>query len=160
MRRQGDISDLGRSGHVAVASPQSALTARQQALWAIRTAACSLGGDPDALTAAAYRGLCTAHQEARLPSALRISLLFGGWHRACEHAALQSPDDGAVEEEALATLYGDPHARQRTYATQRSPARATADASITNPSAPHDRAASTTSDAAAMTAAASDASGE
>jgi hypothetical protein len=159
MGRQRDISDLGRAGRVTLPSPQVALTKRQEALWAIRTAARSLGVEPDALTVAAYGGLCTADEEARLPSALRVSLFFGGWHRACEHAALLSPDDVVVEKEALAALYGDPHARQRTYGTQRSPRRVRADASITDPSAPHDQAASTTSDAAAMTPAASDTSG-
>ncbi|HUN78268.1 MAG TPA: hypothetical protein VMU32_05055 [Solirubrobacteraceae bacterium] len=58
----------------------------------MRTAADSLTGDPATLSAAAYRSFRAAHGEAGLPSALTISLLFGGWHRACEHLALPARD--------------------------------------------------------------------
>lgn len=61
---------------------------RTVALDALRQAAASLGVDPADLTVSAYRAYRgkVVQQDERPPSELSISLLFGGWHRACEHA--------------------------------------------------------------------------
>jgi len=92
-------------------------TARQQAVRAMLAAARALGVEPAALRIAAYRSFRESHEDAGLPSALAISLLFMGWQRACEYAAVRSRDEVAVEAEVIRTLYGDSSGRRRAHDT-------------------------------------------
>ncbi|HYF25190.1 MAG TPA: hypothetical protein VD931_05580 [Baekduia sp.] len=57
------------------------------ALRALQRTADALDLAPEALSPADYRRYRTAHSEAAdLPSHLAISLMFGGWNRACDLA--------------------------------------------------------------------------
>ncbi len=106
------------------AAKRSRAQARQDAAWAMHLAARSLGVQPTALTAAAYRTFRTAHDEADFPSSLTISVLYAGWQRACENAVALTCDDAEVEAEVVRTLYGDPSCRHRAHSTRpRFPAR-------------------------------------
>jgi len=79
---------------------------RQVAVTALREAAVRTQVQPAELTVPAYRTFRgqAVHAE-RPPSELTISLLFGGWHRACDEAA-RRPWRADVEGEVRAHLYG------------------------------------------------------
>ncbi len=91
--------------------------ARHAAACAIQLVARSLGVEPAALSAAAYRGYCARQGEMGLPSSLAISVLFVGWQRAREQASALTYDEGDVEANVIRVLYGDPSRRHRAYAT-------------------------------------------
>lgn len=91
---------------------------RRDAASAMHLAARSLGVQPTALTATAYRTFRTAHADADLPSSLTISLLYAGWQHACEIAVALTCDDAEVEAEVMRTLYGDPSCRHRAHRTR------------------------------------------
>jgi hypothetical protein len=84
----------------------------------MQLAAASLSVEPAALRATDYRAFRAAQDEVGLPSVLAISLLFAGWHRACEHVAALTCDEVAVEAEVVRTLYGDPSCRRRAHSTR------------------------------------------
>ena len=87
----------------------------------MRLAARSLAIEHTNLKLADYRRFRSAQGEIGLPSPLSISLLFGGWWRACEHLATTTRDDGATEAEVVRTLYGDPVLRRQAHATHQVP---------------------------------------
>ena len=84
--------------------------AREDALAAMEHAAQWLAIEPSALSADAYRAFREADSRAHMPSPLAISILFGGWERAREHAAALSRDNAVVEAEVIRAIYGDPTA--------------------------------------------------
>ena len=70
-------------------------------------AADALGVEPAELTASGYRGFRGHPARATaLPSELTISLWFGGWHRAVEHAESRA-ESTDVEDDDRSRLYGD-----------------------------------------------------
>lgn len=82
---------------------------RHQTTRALRRAAADLDVPVDELHISHYRlwrASSSAHH--RPPSELAVTLLFGGWRRAC-HAARPShgPDFEATEAEVRDRLYGD-----------------------------------------------------
>ncbi len=85
---------------------------------AMELAARSLAIEPANLKVADYRGFRSAQGETDLPSPLAISVLFGGWQRACEHLATATCDEGEGEADVVLALYGDPSVRHRAYATR------------------------------------------
>ncbi len=91
--------------------------AREDALAAMEHAAQWLAIEPSALSADAYRAFREADSRAHMPSPLAISILFGGWERAREHAAALSRDNAVVEAEVIRAIYGDPDCRHRAYGT-------------------------------------------
>jgi hypothetical protein len=79
---------------------------RQVAVTAIREAAGTLHVAPGELTPRAYRAFRSdTMSPERLPSELRISLLFGGWRRACDEAA-RPPWLINFEDDVRSRLYG------------------------------------------------------
>jgi hypothetical protein len=79
---------------------------RQVAVTAIREAAGTLHVAPGELTPRAYRAFRSdTMSPERLPSELTISLLFGGWRRACDEAA-RPPWLINFEDDVRSRLYG------------------------------------------------------
>ena len=97
---------------------RSRIHAREEAADAMQLASRWLAIEPATLSAAAYRTFLAKQDEPRLPSPLAISMLFFGWHRACEHVAGLTRDEVAVEADVVRALYGDPAGRQRAHATR------------------------------------------
>lgn len=91
--------------------------AREDALAAMEHAAQWLAIEPSALSADAYRAVREADGGEQMPSPLSISILFGGWERAREHACALSRDNVVVEAEVIRAIYGDPDCRHRAYGT-------------------------------------------
>lgn len=79
---------------------------RHMALAAVLVAADALGVEPTELTASRYRSYRGHPARDQLPSEFTISLLFGGWHRALDHA-VPRPQLIGVEDEVRNTLYGE-----------------------------------------------------
>ena len=100
------------------AATRNRAQARQEAAYAMQRAAHSLAVEPAALSVAAYRAFRAGQHDASLPSPLTISLLFVGWQHACEHIAVLTCDEMAVEADVVRTLYGDPSCRRRAHATR------------------------------------------
>ncbi len=73
--------------------------------------------EPSALSSDAYRAFREADANAHMPSPLAISILFGGWERARDHAGALSRDNAVVEAAVIRAIYGDPDCRHRAYGT-------------------------------------------
>jgi hypothetical protein len=84
---------------------------RDSAVRALRAAAAWQHTPVADLRVADYRAFrAHAWDEGRPPSELAVSLLFGGWRRACERAGRSTvPPD--VEQEVRGRLYGSPERR-------------------------------------------------
>jgi hypothetical protein len=100
------------------AGRRSRIQARKEAADAMLLASRWLAIDPATLSAAAYRTFLAKQDDPHLPSPVAISMLFFGWHRACEHVAGLTYDEVAVEANVVRALYGDPAGRQRAHATR------------------------------------------
>ncbi|HST42541.1 MAG TPA: hypothetical protein VLK58_23680 [Conexibacter sp.] len=81
---------------------------RTIALSAMLCAADNAGISPAELTAPVYRRFRTQREgSARGPTDIAIAMLFGGWRRACDHAADVGRLPEEVEEQVRDSLYGD-----------------------------------------------------
>jgi hypothetical protein len=89
---------------------RAGLGPRDYAIWSLHLASRSQAIELKRLTSAEYQAFRAAETTRSLPSAFAISVCFGGWRRACRHAARVEPYDPVlVEAEVIDALYGERH---------------------------------------------------